>query len=65
CRYKSSGMDAGEIDACFANAGLLPCRAVKFLMFSMNGYYPSVLRRFRETENVELLTLKELYNRDL
>ena len=65
CRYKSSGMDAGEIDACFANAGLLPCKAVKFLMFSKNGYYPSVLRRFRETENVELLTLKELYNRDL
>ena len=61
CRYKSSGMDAGEIDACFANAELLKCQIRRYLMFSKNGYYPSVLRRFRETENVELLTLKELY----
>ena len=61
CRYKTSGMDAGEIDGCFARAGLLPCRVVRYLLFSKNGYYPSVVRRFRDAEDTELLTLKELY----
>ncbi len=61
CRYKTSGMDAGEIDGCFERAELLPCRVVRYLLFSKNGYYPSVVRRFRDAEDTELLTLKELY----
>ncbi len=61
CRYKSSGMDLAELEACLYNAAFLPCRVKKHLLFSKSGFYPGAARKYRDQENVLLFTLKDLY----
>ena len=61
CRYRNASMEAELIDQCIETGKRLDCRILKYLMFSKNGYYPTSLRKYRNDERVELLTLKDLY----
>lgn len=50
------------MEKCIETGEKLGLRIIKYLMFSKNGYYPSSLRKYKNDERVELLTLRDLYN---
>ena len=62
CLYKNSSMDTECVDKCIETGEKLGCRIIKYLMFSKSGYYPSSIRKYKNDERVELLTLRDLYS---
>jgi AAA+ ATPase superfamily predicted ATPase len=62
CLYKNSSMETELVDKCIETGEKLGCRIIKYLMFSKSGYYPSSIRKYKNDERVELLTLRDLYS---